>query len=652
MKKLTVFSYRDDVRHIIRKMTYLRCVDIRQTDLGGTSNALSLSHYDCIEERNKAEASVENVKKALSALYPYSKRTKSLIKPRIEVDLNEFMSGGRYERAKETVSETLSAVASLEELKERENELRTLYTSLLPFKRYASDLGIQGTEHTSVLLGSVRASKDHEKDEEDFAKLVKAAEPFYASVDNISRREKTRYIRIICHKSDEKDVLKALSPFGFVRLSFPQEYGKAQDIIPQVKRSAREICERQRREKEKLSRLALMLDELEILYDAEQTSLGIINQEAKLGTTEYTAMLEAWVPAKSEKKMAEMLSSFEAAYEFRDPKPYEDPPVLLINNGFARNFEWVIGMYSYPKYGSFDPTFIMSIFYFVLFGIMFADVGYGLLLSVLCFTAVRLMKPQDGTKRFLMMFGYCGISSAVMGAVFGGWFGDLPFAVMTKLLGMEDTKKAVPFFNGMWFNPLDDPMRFLIVSLSIGGAHLVAGMAIKFYLICKEGKILDAIFDIGSWWVLFAGIGLIFVNTAVGYVTLGVGVLMLVLTQGRTQKNIPMKILKGIGSLYGIVSYLSDLLSYSRILALGMVGGVIGQVVNMITGLGSNFFGFIIMLIVLVIGHLLNLAINVLGTFVHTSRLQYIEFFNKFYEDGGKPFTPAKPSEKYTAEKQ
>lgn len=653
MRKLTVFSYRNDVKPLIRKLTYLRCVDIRSTDLVCPGNALSLSRYDCIEEKGKAEADLEAVKKALDVLYPYSKRTKSLIRPRIEVDPELFVSGTRYENAKKAVKQTLGISQTLDDLADEEAELRSLYTSLLPFGRYPSDLGFCGTEHTSVILGSVTSSaKTPEKDRAEFAKLLHAVEPFYATVNHISRHGKMRYIRIICHKSDEKDTLKALSPFGFVRISFPKNYGKAADIIPTVKKRAKEIYTCRQKEKEKLSRLALMLDELEILYDAEKTSLGIINQESKLGTTEYTVMLEAWVPEKAEKKVSSLLSDFDTAYEFRDPKPYEEPPVLLVNNGFAKNFEWVIGMYSYPKYGSFDPTLIMSIFYFILFGIMFADVGYGLLLSALCFTAVKLLKPQEGTKRFLMMFGYCGISCAIMGCVFGGWFGDLPFAIMTNLLGMKDAKKTVPFFNGMWFNPLDDPMRFLIVSLAIGGAHLFAGMAIKFYLVCKEGKIFDAVFDIGSWWVLFSGIGLIFVNATAGYIITGVGVLMLVLTQGRTQKNIPMKILKGIGSLYGIVSYLSDLLSYSRILALGMVGGVIGQVVNMITGLGNNFFGFIIMLAVLAVGHALNLAINVLGTFVHTSRLQYIEFFNKFYEDGGKPFVPAEPSEKYTIEKQ
>ena len=645
MKKLTVFSYKKDVRALMRRLTHLRCVDIRQTELGERNSVLSLERFNCIEDKGLAEERVRSILRALKTLYPYSKRKKSLVRPRIEVDISRFVTGERYGRALSAVEETERAHGLLAKLDEREREARALYESLLPFRAYPRSLGIEGTEHTEIILGSVPASTD-------FSSLVRSLEAFYASVEKIFYKEKVGlFVRVICHVSDRGQVTRTLSSFGFVRSNFPKGFGRASDELLKVRAELREIAARKEQVKAKLSSLAERLDDIEILYDVEKTTLNILEQEMKLGATEHTAMLEAWVPSVDEKKVSSAIEKFDAAYEFRDPKPYEEPPTLLSNNGFARNFEWVIGMYSYPRYGSFDPTFIMSIFYFVLFGIMFADVGYGLLLSVLGFGAVKLMRPQESMKRFLLMFAYCGISSVFMGALFGGWFGDLPFAIMTNLLGMENAKMEVPFFNGMWFNPLDDPMSFLIVSLAIGGAHLIAGMAVKFYIICKMGKVFDAIFDVGSWWVLFAGIGLIFVNGTAGACVAIAGVLMLVLTQGRHEKNILMKIVKGVGSLYDLVSYLSDLLSYSRILALGMVAGVIGQVVNMITGLGTNIFGFIIMLIVLAIGHVLNLAINVLGTFVHTSRLQYIEFFNKFYEDGGKPFEAAVPSEKYTIEK-
>ena len=162
---------------------------------------------------------------------------------------------------------------------------------------------------------------------------------------------------------------------------------------------------------------------------------------------------------------------------------------------------------------------------------------------------------------------------------------------------------------------------------------------------------LDALFDIGSYWLLFAGIGVVFLKKGVGILLIALGVAAIVATQGRAKKGVAGKLLGGFGGLYGLINYASDLLSYSRILALGLAAGVIAQVVNILATMkGASFIGFLLMLVVFVIGHLLNLVINVLGTFVHTSRLQYIEFFGKFYEDGGTPFQPMTTSTRYATD--
>ena len=190
-------------------------------------------------------------------------------------------------------------------------------------------------------------------------------------------------------------------------------------------------------------------------------------------------------------------------------------------------------------------------------------------------------------------------------------------------------------------------MAFLVLSLAVGAVHLIAGMAVKAVLLCKEGKPLDALFDIGSYWLLFAGLGVIFVQKKAGLIVLLCGVAAVVATQGRSKKGV-MKIFGGLLGLYNLIDYASDLLSYSRILALGLAAGVIGQVVNILATLkGASFVGILMMILVFCLGHVLNLAINVLGTFVHTSRLQYIEFFGKFYEDGGTPFKPVTPSDRF-----
>ena len=199
------------------------------------------------------------------------------------------------------------------------------------------------------------------------------------------------------------------------------------------------------------------------------------------------------------------------------------------------------------------------------------------------------------------------------------------------------------------FDPIQNPMAFLVLSLGFGALHLIAGMAVKAYVLCRRGKVLDALFDTLPYWTLFAGLGWLVLDRKIGLILCICGVASIVLTQGRHKKGLLMKLMGGLLGLYDLINYASDLLSYSRILALGLAAGVIGQVVNVMATLkGASFVGVIMMVLVFVIGHLLNLVINVLGTFVHTSRLQYIEFFNKFYEDGGTPFKPMVTADRYT----
>lgn len=277
----------------------------------------------------------------------------------------------------------------------------------------------------------------------------------------------------------------------------------------------------------------------------------------------------------------------------------------------------------------------------------------------------------------LAMFAYCGISSMLMGVLFGGWFGDLPTAIMDHFIyGETGVAAQTPvghfFANGLLFNPISEPVAFLVAGLAMGEAHLIAGMAIRMVQLCKNGKPLQGICSTVPYWILFLGLDLMAptgvagmmnvqlsaqtaalfssLMTVGGYLAVagGIGILLL---NGVGAKNGWAWLTGGLGGLYSLISYASDLLSYSRILALGLAAGVISQVINMMTGLGATGpIGFFFMLVVMLLGHGLNLAINLLGTFVHTARLQYIEFFGKFYEDGGQPFSPMLPVEEYSQE--
>ena len=654
MKKLTVLTPVRDADTLVRRLMKLRCVDIRALPIDDDGTLLRL---DCDAARVEAERRVSRVREAIPLLDQYSVATKPLRYKPIRVTAEEFRRSGRYDRATATVDEALEMQSRIRKCHADRARMEGLIHTLTPWREYDAPLAGEGTATCDVWLG-VFPPKTLLSTVDD------ALSELHAGVEEIGRDNDGLYTAVMLMRTDEEEVSRALVPLGFLRTSFKgllDEAGDARANIRAAERALDELDNLYQGCTDRLRELAEGLQDLQVLYDVEETALIAARQKQKLAATEQCAVLEAWIPARREERVTDALDRLDCAYETVDPAPDEEAPVLLHNNGFASNFEWVVGMYSYPRYGSFDPTFIMSIFYFLIFGLMFADVGYGLLLLLAGFLAPPLLGMKDGMRRMLNMFGYCGIACTVLGAVFGGWFGDLPYVVMTNYLGyesLEAAQAAAPFFNGVTLtlggspvslNPLENPIAFLVISLGMGLIHMVAGMAVKFYVLWKDKQYVAAIFDVGAYWIIFAGIGCLFLNTTAAIVLLGVGALMVVAMGGRAHRHIVMRLLMGLKGLYDLINYASDLLSYSRILALGLSAGVVAQVVNLIATMGGPTVpGFILLVVVMLIGHALNMAINLLGAFVHASRLQYLEFFGKFYEEGGTPFDPALPSEEYS----
>ncbi len=669
MKKLTVLSYAKDADAIVRKLMSLKCVEIRSVPSG--EGLTPVSTLDVDAQKSAAERRLADARAAIPILARYTTRRGGFGRIVHRVDRARFCRDGRDVRAGEAVRDTLAAVAQIDALTAERTRNEALMASLEPWMGYDAQLDEKGSFRTRILLGAYPA-------EVDLLAAREEAEQAGAYFEEISADENGVYAALTVMKEDADSLERLLAARGFSKASFPE--------IALTARAAHETAETRLGEieiekfaaEERLRELAELLDEVEILADIEETTVNACIQRRKLATTKSCAVLSGWIPAAMEERVAKSLEAFECACEVAEPEEGEEPPVLLKNNGFATPFEWVIGMYSYPKYGTFDPTFVMSIFYFIIFGMMFADVGYGLLLVLGCFGGIKLLNPREGLRRSMTMFGYCGIACMIMGVLFGGWFGNLPTAIMNSFIyhadGVAETTAIGKFFyNGLIFNPIDSSIGFLLVSLGMGEIHLIAGMAINMIETCKKGKVLEGICSTVPYWVLFAGIDLmvpaLYVDmfmmdpTAVAAATretfallsligkylMFAGFGLIFLLKGVGNKGFVGWLVGGLGGLYSLISYASDLLSYSRILALGLVAGVIAQVINMLTGLGAGGpIGFIFMLIVMIVGHGLNLAINLLGTFVHAARLQYIEFFGKFYEDGGEPFAPALPAENFS----
>lgn len=651
MKKLTVFAYTDDSDAIIHKLMSLKCVHMESVDLSDAKENLSVSAISCDGRRAELEGNIAKINEAIVVLDKYAHRKKGFFASKTKVVKDKFVSDGYADKARFTVNAANDAVARQNEIKNEINQISAAISSASPWISYDLPLGMSGTRRADIVLGSFPAGTD----------LNVAGKELYSAgavAELVSSDESGMYAALVFFKPDSEEVLRVLSKYGFVRISFGEINETADEYISELNKKIDALEQESEALKCKLKGLADNITAVEVLYDVEQTALNAVINKQKFVSTSQTAIIQGWVPEGSAERVCEKLDKFECAYELESPSADDNPPILLQNNAFAKNFEWVLGMYAYPTYGRFDPTFVMSIFYFIIFGVMFADAGYGLVLSLTCFLAVKFLHPSESMKRFLLMFGYCGISCIIGGVLFGAYFGDFPLAFMRNILGMAETDLPNLALLGanaanvaLLFDPIQNPVGFLLLSLGVGAVHLIAGMAVKFYILCKDGKPLDAILDIGSYWLLFAGLGLLFLVPSAGKWVCIAAVAVIVLTHGRKEKNVVMKLAKGLLGLYDLISYASDLLSYSRILALGLASAVIAQVVNILGTIGGpSVGGFIVLVIAFIIGHLLNIVLNVLGTFVHTSRLQYIEFFNKFYEDGGRPFEPAVPSDKYTNE--
>ena len=292
---------------------------------------------------------------------------------------------------------------------------------------------------------------------------------------------------------------------------------------------------------------------------------------------------------------------------------------------------------------------------------MLSDAAYGLIVAAACFILLKKFpRMSAGMHTSLKLFMFCGISTIVWGILFGGYFGDAVDVISRVFLGHEVSVPA------LWFAPLNDPMKLLIYSMAFGLVHLFVGLGIKGYMQLKEGQVLDFFCDVVLWYVFLIGLILMllpseifasiaqmeivfppFLNTLAKVLAIA-GAVGLLLMSGRANKNPVLRLALGAYDIYNITGWLSDVLSYSRLLALGLATGVIASVVNQMGSmLGKSIAGVLLFAVVFVIGHAMNLAINLLGAYVHTNRLQFVEFFGKFYEGGGKPFEPFENDTKY-----
>ncbi|MEG2087527.1 MAG: V-type ATP synthase subunit I, partial [Angelakisella sp.] len=496
-------------------------------------------------------------------------------------------------------------------------------------------LGQQGTRSCKVQLLTLPAAVELTAVEQSLSQSELAA-----TISQIGSDKDQYYLGLIAHNDSFAQAEELLRQAGASRVSFGELSGTPSEELARCQGEIQALEQQIVQTEATFAMLAQQGDLLKQVFDGVQTRIHCLRAEQKLLHTEKTCLLAGWIPVRSKPQLEKLLAGYTCYYQFVEPQKDEETPVLLKNNKLVEPFECVTEMYSLPSSNGIDPDPFMAPFFFLFFGMMLSDAGYGLLLLVGGLIGAKLM----GGNKLMKMLGYCGISTIVWGLIYGSFFGDMLTQVARVFFHVEFALPAL-------IDPLKDPITILVLSFAFGALHLFVGMGLKAYLMVRRGHAWAALFDVGSWYFVLIGLVMLLAGGIFGkigmYMAIG-GAVMLILTQGRDKKNIFMKAASGVLSLYDITGYFSDILSYSRIMALGLATGVIGSVVNtMGTMPGGSFFGFLVYLAVFLFGHTLNFAINALGSYVHTSRLQYVEFFGKFYEGGGAGFAPLTANTKY-----
>ena len=571
---------------------------------------------------------------ALETLKHYETKKGGLFAARPEKTIGELFSDEAYAAALDTAQAVLDAQDARSRLAAEKSRLTAVRESFVPWQQLPLPLETLGTQHTRILLGTVPAQTDLEALR---ARVFEAADE--VQLEQISADQQSLYLLVFVHKCAAEAVGAALREAGFALTTFDGVQGTAAENIRRTD-EAIAACEQQDAEKlAELTALAEQKSALQLAFDRCTQEIAKAQAADRLVHSEKTFCLGGWVPCEDVGKLEALLSGFCCAWELTDPAPeeYPDVPVKLKNNKLTWPLNMVTEMYSLPAYDGVDPNPLMAPFFILFYGIMMADMGYGLLMILASIIITKKSRPKGTSGQMFGLMFSCGISTFLMGALTGGFFGDF----LPQLVGIIDpdtTFKALPSL----FTPLDDTITILIGAMALGFVQIVTGMAISFVEKIKKGQIMDAIWEELTWWVVFAGIACMALG--VTNIVLYVGLAMVVVGSGWSAKGFG-KVTAIFGSVYNhVTGYFGDILSYSRLMTLMLAGSVIASVFNTLGAIPGNVVFF---LLVSVAGNGLNFALNLLSCYVHDLRLQCLEYFGKFYQDGGKPFEPLAINTKY-----
>ena len=664
MERVNVYGLKHDRKKILEAVQRLGVVDVRDFEPG----ELEFERIDTSATQAKFNKVRTDILTALELLNKYSPEKKSMLgflnglEEMPDDEWNELLD------KKEGILKTVEKILMLDKRNsDLQNEIvknQNNIASLMPWLELNIPFKFKGTKKTTAFLGAFPQGENAEEIISEFnrlcdeKKLDLLKDKIYVEI--ISSGETQTNVVVICNKDLAPETEDVLRQMGFASAVAVCD-GVPKDKIKECEKAIAQAEKDIEINQNEIIGLESERRNLKFAFDYFSMRIEKYKVIEQLGQSRRTFALTGYVPAKDAQKVEDILAhKYSAAVEIEFAEG-EDVPVLLNNGGFSAPLEGVLETFSLPGKGEVDPTTVMAVFYYFLFGLMLSDAAYGILMVLICGLALKFFpNMKEGMKKSLKMYLYCGISTTFWGAMFGGYFGDAIQVIAATFFNKEIVIEP------LWFSPLNEPMRMLMFSFAVGIVHLFAGLGMRFYSLAKEKKYLDAIYDVVFWYLLVGGAIVFLMSTqmfvdmsGLGFIVppLGgkvatyaavIGAIGIALTAGRSSRNPFKRLAKGLYELYNVTGYLSDILSYSRLLALGLATGVIANVFNKMGSMfGNGALGIIGFTLVFIIGHTLNIGINLLGAYVHTNRLQFVEFFGKFYEGGGVKYNPFKADTEY-----
>ncbi|MBR1485756.1 MAG: V-type ATP synthase subunit I [Synergistaceae bacterium] len=541
-------------------------------------------------------------------------------------------------------------------LKLSEAKLNSSILSSFAFLEYPLSIFTEGTRTLTALAGTVKFENlaNLKTALGDFSKLAQDTELIIAPFNEKEKPTEVQVV-LIYSRAVDSEVRETLSKCGFSAVEISPAFTAT--ATEEKEKITAQISQLEAKETELAAKMVELANAHELtvqkLSDYYNSLAGRYNEMAKSDATESTMLTTFWLPANIAEDLKAKIEaiSTDVDLSFSDPAPDEEPPALLNNGNLVRPFNILTELYSSPTYRGIDPTPLLAPFFWIFFGMCLGDAGYALVVfGAILYVFKKYKKMSSGVKEFIRLFLFCSISTFIYGVISGSFFGNFIDSFLPFLIPLKNSLMLV--------DPMTNPMQVLGISLLLGVVHLMFGLLVAAYDKLRNGDFINAIGNDISWFLFI--VGLCFFGVAMGgmlpphFEEIGkwmaiIGAVIIFLYAGKEKKGIINKIISGFLALYGSTSYLGDILSYSRLLALGFGSAVIGMVINLLGGLAADipYVGWLIAVVVIVGGHLFSIAINILGSFVHPLRLQYVEFFGKFYSGGGEPFTPMTLSQEF-----